>query len=111
MEAARRERRGNLGAPLRVVGGARGRDGVGIHDEQGRAQAGLDVQKKSLGATERDENKRGAWREYVRVIDPRRLVFVDECSTNITPSGLYARAPKGQRAFGQAPRNYWGKNV
>jgi hypothetical protein len=47
----------------------------------------------------------------VRVIGPRRLVFVDECSTNIAPSGLYARAPKGQRAFGQAPRNYWGKNV
>jgi transposase len=46
----------------------------------------------------------------VRVIDPRRLVFVDECSTNIALTRLYARAPKGERAFGQAPRN-WGKNV
>jgi DDE superfamily endonuclease len=43
-------------------------------------------------------------------IDPRRLVFVDECSTNIALTRLYARAPKGVRAFGQAPRN-WGKNV
>jgi transposase len=37
-------------------------------------------------------------------------VFVDECSTNIALSGLYARAPRGERAYGQAPRN-WGKNV
>jgi transposase len=37
-------------------------------------------------------------------------VFVDECSTNIALTGLYARAPKGERAYGQAPRN-WGKNV
>jgi hypothetical protein len=37
-------------------------------------------------------------------------VFVDECSTNIALTGLYARAPKGERAYGKAPRN-WGKNV
>ena len=42
--------------------------------------------------------------------DPRRLVFVDECSTNIALTTLYARAPKGERAFGRAPRN-WGKNL
>ena len=35
---------------------------------------------------------------------------MDECSTNIALTGLYARAPKGERAYGQAPRN-WGKNV
>jgi transposase len=46
----------------------------------------------------------------VRTLDPRRLVFVDECSTNIALTRLYARAPKGERAFGHAPRN-WGKNV
>jgi transposase len=37
-------------------------------------------------------------------------VFVDESSTNVALSPRYARAPKGQRAFGKAPRN-WGKNV
>ena len=37
-------------------------------------------------------------------------MFVDECSTNIALTGLYARAPKGERAYGKAPRN-WGKNV
>ncbi len=35
---------------------------------------------------------------------------MDECSTNIAFTRLYARAPKGERAYGQAPRN-WGKNV
>lgn len=37
-------------------------------------------------------------------------MFVEECSTNIALSGLYARAPRGERAYEQAPRN-WGKNV
>ena len=37
-------------------------------------------------------------------------MFVDECSTNIALTRLYARAPKGERAYGQAPRN-WGKNI
>ena len=46
----------------------------------------------------------------MRLLDPRRLVFVDECSTNIALTRLYARAPKGERAFGETPRN-WGKNV
>lgn len=35
---------------------------------------------------------------------------MDECSTNIALTRLYARAPKGERAFGHAPRN-WSKNV
>ena len=35
---------------------------------------------------------------------------MDECSTNIALTRLYARAPKGERAYGKAPRN-WGKNV
>jgi transposase len=37
-------------------------------------------------------------------------VFVDECSTNIALTRLYARAPRGERAYGEAPRN-WGKNI
>jgi transposase len=63
-----------------------------------------------LGASERDEQKRGAWRERVKALDPKKLVFVDECSTNIALTALYARAPRGERAYGRAPRN-WGKNV
>jgi transposase len=63
-----------------------------------------------LGATERDEQARGAWRERLRGVDPRRLVFVDESSTNVAMVLRYARAPRGRRAFGKAPRN-WGPNV
>ena len=37
-------------------------------------------------------------------------MFVDECSTNVALTSLYARAPRGERAYGEAPRN-WGKNV
>lgn len=46
----------------------------------------------------------------MRGVDPRRLVFVDESSTNTTFTPRYARAPKGERARGKAPRN-WDKNV
>jgi transposase len=70
----------------------------------------VDVQKKTLGASERDEEARSAWRERLRSVDPRRLVFVDECSTNVALVPRYARAPRGQRAHGKAPRN-WGRNV
>jgi hypothetical protein len=46
----------------------------------------------------------------LRGIDARRLVFVDECSTNIALVPRYARALRGRRARGEASRN-WGKNV
>lgn len=35
---------------------------------------------------------------------------MDESSTNVALVPRYARAPRGERAFGKAPRN-WGKNV
>jgi transposase len=35
---------------------------------------------------------------------------VDESSTNVAMVPRYARAPKGERAYAKAPRN-WGKNV
>jgi transposase len=38
------------------------------------------------------------------------LVFVDESSTNVALTPRYGRAPKGERSYGKAPRN-WGKNV
>lgn len=45
-----------------------------------------------------------------RFVEANELVFVDECGTNIALTRLYARAPKGERAYGKAPRN-WGNNV
>ena len=38
-------------------------------------------------------------------VDPRRLVFVDEMSTNASLSPMYAYAPKGRRAYAKIPRN------
>jgi transposase len=70
----------------------------------------VELQKKTLGATERDEEKRSAFRERLRSVDPKRLVFVDETSTNVALTPRYGRAPKGERARGKVPRN-WGKNV
>jgi transposase-like protein len=80
--AARRERRGHACAPLRALGEPDGGCGLGGDDEPGRAQAGLDLQKKSVVATERDERARGSFRERLRGIDPELLRFVEESSTN-----------------------------
>jgi transposase len=71
----------------------------------------MEPKKRSMGAGERDEFLRAAWRAVVAGrIDPERLVFVDEMGTNVSLSPLYAWSPKGERAYGSAPRN-WGKNV
>jgi transposase len=54
---------------------------------------------------------RAAWRVMVAgEIHAERLVFVDECSTNISLAPLYAWSLKGERAVASVPRN-WGKNV
>jgi transposase len=37
--------------------------------------------------------------------DPKRLMFIDESGFNLAMTPLYARAPKGQRAYGQIPKN------
>ena len=63
-----------------------------------------------MGASERDEQARAAWRERVAGLDPERLIFVDECGSNVGLAPLRARAPKGERAHGKAPRNR-GKNT
>ena len=60
----------------------------------------MELQKKTLGATERDEEALGAFRERLRDVDASRLIFVDETSTNVALTPRYARAPKGERAFG-----------
>jgi hypothetical protein len=58
-----------------------------------------------MGAQERDEFLRAAWRVLVaEEIDATRLVFVDEMGANVSLSALYAWSPKGERAFGSAPR-------
>jgi transposase len=73
----------------------------------------MDPKKRSVGARERDEWLRAAWRVMVAGeagIDARRLVFVDEMGTNTSLFPLYAWSRRGERAFASVPRN-WGANV
>src|SRR5215210_7853732 len=71
----------------------------------------MEPKKRSLGAAERDEFLRAAWRALVAgEFEVRRLVFVDEMGANVSLAPLYAWSRRGARAFGSAPRN-WGKNV
>ena len=53
---------------------------------------------------------RGLWRWLAFHFDARRLVFVDESGFHTSMTRLYARAPKGKRAYGKVPRNR-GKNT
>lgn len=66
----------------------------------------LDAQKKSLIATERDEEARAAWRAMAATIAAERLVFIDESGFHTRMTPLYACAPRGQRAYGYVPRNH-----
>jgi transposase len=64
-----------------------------------------------VGASERDEFLRAAWRALVaQGIYAERLVFVDEMGSNISLAPVYAWSKRGERAFVSVPRN-WGKNV
>lgn len=85
-------------------------EGQSLDHESGHQAAGLDTKKKSVVASERDEEARATWREQVRQLDSEQLVIVDECGSNIALTPLYARAPRGQRAVGAVPRNS-GKNL
>lgn len=64
-----------------------------------------------MGALERDEFLRAAWRALVGgTLDARRFVFVDEMGTNTSLCVLYGWARRGHRAYFRVPRN-WGANV
>jgi transposase len=59
-----------------------------------------------VGALERDEFLRAAWRVMVaEQVETEQLVFVDEMGTNTSLSPVYAWAKKGQRAYWSVPRN------
>lgn len=54
--------------------------------------------------------QRQAYWEVIRDIDPANLVFLDETGVNVAMSTLYARAIRGQRAYGKQPKAV-GKNI
>jgi transposase len=75
------------------------------HDESGVGPAGLDPEKKSLGAGERDEAERAAWRDEVAAVRPEDLLFLDETGSHLGYTPTHAWAPRGQRAHAAAPVN------
>ena len=81
--------------------------GLDRSDEPGHhPRPGLDPEKKTLSASERDEAARAAWRARAGGIDPARFVWVDETGSHTSLTRTYARAPRGARAYGSAPRNH-----
>ena len=71
----------------------------------------MEPKKRSVGASERDEFLRAAWRALgVGNLDANRLVFVDEMGTNTSLAPVYAWSRRGERALFEVPRN-WGANV
>jgi len=92
------------------VGASPGSASQSADDGSCHQAAGLDTKKKTLAASERNEEERASWREQVREREANRLVFLDECGSNIALTPVYARAPRGQRAKGSVPRNR-GKNT
>jgi transposase len=68
------------------------------------------TRKKTLNSSERDEEQRTAFRRRAEAEDSSLFVWVDECGTHTSMTRLYARAPKGERAYGKVARNR-GKNT
>ena len=49
---------------------------------------------------------RAAWKVTVAgVLDPKRLVFVDECGTHVSLAPIYGYSPKGERVRLKVPCN------
>lgn len=59
-----------------------------------------------MAARERDESSRAAWWTETLSLSVADLVFLDETGTNTAMTQRYARAPRGERANGSAPRNH-----
>jgi transposase len=69
-------------------------------------RAGWTRKKKTIKAAEQDWLARIGWSIFLRFIDARECVFVDETSTTTTMTRRYARAPHNERAVGEVPRNH-----
>jgi transposase len=70
-------------------------------------KSGLPRKKEVPRAAEQDSpevrKERRVFRKELAGIDPRRLVFVDECGANTAMTRTHGRAPAGQRVYTDAP--------
>src|SRR4051812_20736190 len=68
---------------------------------------GLPRKKKVPRAQEQDrpevQEQRREFRTEIAGVDPRRLVFVDECGANTAMTRTHGRAPRGQRVYADTP--------
>jgi hypothetical protein len=87
------------------VGTRHGHEGELCDDAPYKQAPWHQPQKKTVSASEQDPLGRLAWFTKVFKHDPKRLVLIDESGFNLATTPLYARAPKGQRAYGQVPKN------
>jgi transposase len=73
-------------------------------------QLGLPRKKKIPRAQEQDrpevQEQRREFCKGLAGVDPRRLVFVDECGANTAMTRTYGRAPAGQRVYTNTP-GHW----
>jgi transposase len=71
---------------------------------------GLPRKKKVPRAQEQDrpdvQERRREFCKELAGVDPRRLVFVDECGANTAMTRTYGRAPVGQRVYTNTP-GHW----
>ena len=63
-----------------------------------------------MGASERDEAAREAFRELIQTLKAEDVLVVDESGSHLGMIRLYARAPRGTRAYAKTLRNY-GQNL
>jgi hypothetical protein len=85
----------------------RGGEGERVDRESDARTDGMGPKKRSVGASERDEFLRAAWKTLVASeagIDAERPVFVDEMGTNTSLAPLYGWSRRGQRAYLKVPR-------
>jgi transposase len=71
------------------------------------SKLGLPRKKKVSRAQEQDrpevQERRREFCEELAGLDPRRLVFVDECGANTAMTRTHGRAPVGQRVYANTP--------
>ena len=67
--------------------------------------------KKSLRATEQERadvaRARRRWIRKQGLLDPARLVFIDETATSTSLVRLRGRCPRGERLVGFVPHGHW----
>jgi transposase len=76
-----------------------------------RARRGAQSQKKTLIASEQDRpdvaRRRMQWKRYRSLVDPSRLVFIDETWTKTNMAPLRGWGPRGERLKAKVPHGRW----